>query len=104
MPGISTSEGASVEVLLGLLCFVILMAVVLAMVTVVGHGLWMMFAAMFGSAPREPKRERHARRGDRACLGCGETVSWDDERCPACGLDPDSGAADELRDLEATAR
>lgn len=94
------------EALLGLLCFLVSMAFLLAIVAVIGHGIWVAAASIFGSAP-PPARERPHRahrRDHRVCFGCGETVAWDDPACPSCGLDPDSRAADELRDLEATAR
>ncbi len=73
---------------------------------VVGHGIWVLAAAIFsiGTMPRRVERAAQRRHGDRACLGCGEMVAWDDDACDHCGLDPESREADELRDLEAAVR
>jgi hypothetical protein len=96
-----------VEVLFGLLCFLIGTALVLAVVAVIGHGIWVMVAAIFsgGSRRRAIDGDRPSRRrAFQPCVGCGEKMSSDDYDCPACGLDPDSDAADELKDLDAAER
>jgi len=97
----------AMEILLGLLCFLFGLALVLAVIAVVGHGIWLMMAAMFGGGARphlDDQERRSRRRGDHACIGCGEIVSLEDAYCLACGLNPIGKPADELRDLEAAER
>ncbi len=91
------------ETLVGLLCFFISMAALLAVVAVVGHGLWLMAAAFFSRGEPSPI-ERNERKRPRVCVGCGEDFFDVDGRCATCGLDPHSDAADELKDLIAAAR
>jgi hypothetical protein len=79
------------------LCFGL---VLLALVAVIGHGLWMLFAELFrllfGSEPQPPQV---------ACAGCGHVWPPSQQRtCPQCGLDPAGTAALELRELDATQR
>lgn len=67
------------------LAVLLLLAVLLFVVTLVGHGIWVMLAAVlqgvFGSPERPP---RQARRKD--CPGCGELLLYAERVCPACGL------------------
>ena len=95
-----------VEVLLALLCFCISLAVLLVIVAVVGHGIWLMAAAIFGGSKRhdDDVRRPAGRRLYRKCVGCGEEFFRDADHCPECGLDPQGKVAVELKDLEATAR
>ena len=72
-------ESKCVEALLALLCFLIGMAIVLAVVTVLGHGIWLLAAAVFGAGRRsEPACDQSSRaRRPRSCSGqCGKIVSW----------------------------
>jgi hypothetical protein len=89
----------------GLLCVLFGMFAVLAVVAVIGHGIWVAVAAIYRSARSAQDHGRLSRRRVfRRCVGCGEEFLSDDERCPHCGLDRASKAAAELRDLEAAAR
>jgi hypothetical protein len=93
------------EALLGLLCFVAAMAFLLVVVAVVGHGIWLMAAALFGGKTAAVDLDHSNRRNPfRVCIGCNEEFERGDARCPSCGLDPDSDAAAELKDLQAAAR
>ncbi len=88
------------EVLAGLFCFLI--AIVL--VTLVGHGLWVLCATFFSSPHPAVERPRR-RRPSRACVGCKEMFSRDDsDDCPHCGLNPVGAIAEELKDIDAAQR
>jgi hypothetical protein len=91
------------ENLIGLLCFLFALVVVIACVTVVGHGLWLLFASWFGSQPKTRERARDGRRF-RSCVGCGSEYFAPDGHCDECGLDPQSDQARELKDLLAATR
>jgi hypothetical protein len=85
------------EFLIGLLFVVVL-------VTLVGHGLWVMFAALFralgaGGNDRPQARSRPATR----CADCGTRLLEWDRLCPSCGLDPDSSRARQLREVDVAA-
>jgi hypothetical protein len=73
-------------------------------VTVVGHGLWVLFGnlwqALFGTAAREPELSGP----DQFCVGCHARLAPRDRACARCGLLRDSPARRELRDLDATVR
>jgi hypothetical protein len=92
------------DVLVGLICLLAALLMVLAAVAVVGHGLWLLAAAMFGSdRPGKHEQRRHRWRAV-DCADCGERYSeaqW--EFCPQCGLHPLSDLAKELGDLEGAA-
>src|SRR5882762_7136677 len=95
---------AMAEAIFGLLCFLVGMAIVLIFIAVLGHGLWTMAATVFGSSSSSSKHHKPQQRFH-TCVGCGEEFAVDaDEGCPACGLDPESKAAAELKDLAAAAR
>jgi hypothetical protein len=88
--------------------FFVLLAV-LGVVTLVGHGIWVLLAWLFrGINPTPSERAqppRHAvPRQKERCARCDAPILADQERCLACGLDPASATAGELRDLEITAR
>src|SRR5262249_60426924 len=80
------------------LCFLL---VLVGTVTVIGYGLWVLFAwagqalagESSGAAGRFPR-----------CPGCGARLSPWAGACPHCGLLRDDPAAAELRDLGAAAR
>ena len=76
--------------LLGLLCIMV----------PVGHGIWLLLAAIFRTTPRSADPRRRWRR----CVRCGTEFVAAEERCPQCDLDPRGAAAAELRDLEAATR
>jgi hypothetical protein len=73
-----------------------LVGLVVLVVALVGHVIWVAFAAVvraiFASPepqPPEPRRRRH-------CPGCGEGLLPGDRDCSRCGLDLDSRLADRL--------
>jgi hypothetical protein len=100
----STLEGRSMEVLL-----VFLLALVA--VTVVGHGIWLLMAALVRSVqgPRPEPAQRPGPAPSRkpsedVCPGCeAQLLSWQ-QTCPRCGLDQGGTVARQLRDLVAARR
>jgi hypothetical protein len=69
--------------------------VLLAMVTLVGHGIWVLLANFFG---------RGRKVSSQACPLCGKSSPAGHERCDGCGRDLTSPIVRELRDLEAVRR
>jgi hypothetical protein len=78
----------------------------LAVVAVVGHVLWLAFAAVleifFGAPQRGPRQQNVSART--RCVLCGSWLHPDDRRCLSCDLDPECAEAAELRGLNATSR
>ncbi len=68
--------------------------IVLGLVTVVGHGIWVMLAAIFGG----PKGKEVGK-----CVFCGR-ASHDGQLCEWCGRDLTTPLAAELADLEVVRR
>ncbi|HYV37456.1 MAG TPA: hypothetical protein VE988_17255, partial [Gemmataceae bacterium] len=100
-------------------CFVlVLVLLLLTVITLVGHFLWVMTAAVFGAlfkfddAATSPKPLASADRGsvrggersDIECILCGQLFVRRHRTCPQCGLDCKQEEAVELRDLDTTAR
>ncbi len=78
-------------------------------VAAVGHGVWLLLAALFRAlfaepspSPRGPERDPQRRSVRVTCQGCGTPFFGGERACPACGLDPESPRARELRDLAIT--
>jgi len=92
------------DALRGLFCFAVSSVIVIAIVTVVGHGLWVMFSAIFGRRTPEPPMRLNERERFRTCPGCGSEYFTRAGSCEDCGLDPLSDKAKELRDLAAATR
>jgi hypothetical protein len=88
-----------------LLIYLCILAFVLTAVTVVGHALWLLVAALFRGLrrPASPPRRTPGPPWD-PCARCGLKLPWDVRDCPRCGLDRDSQIAAELADLEAMVR
>src|SRR5262245_47634839 len=66
----------------------------LGLITLIGHGIWVLLAKIFRAISGEPEAERAAvddrsdaqtRRGTR-CAECGSAMSYGDSFCPLCGL------------------
>jgi len=63
---------------------------ILGLATVVGHGLWLLFAALIRELARDPGATRSQKCAEgpaQRCPGCG--VCWikpSDQACPSCGL------------------
>src|SRR5262245_19095667 len=82
--------------------YVLLVLFVLVVVTLVGHGIWVVVAGFFrllaGDRPRPEHRPQT--RGER-CIGCAMRLrSWE-RVCPDCGLDQQGARAVRLREAEA---
>ncbi len=75
----------------------VVLAIVLGAVTVVGHGIWLLLALIFGGA--KPKREAST-----VCVFCGRRTSLAGPRCEWCGKELHNQLADELHDLQAVER
>ena len=77
--------------------FAILLAlgIVLAIITLVGHGIWVLLRALF-VAPAKP--ERHG------CGYCGQLTARGRDRCEWCGRSLVSIEAKELEDIQAVER
>ncbi len=78
-----------------ILFWLVLVAGVLA---VVGHGLWLLFAAVVRAFFGDLGSVR------RACVRCGWAVADGERICSRCGLSQESEAATELSELEVVAR
>ena len=70
------------------------LAIVFGIITVVGHGIWVMLAAIFGSGSKP---------GGRKCVYC-KKLSAREGRCEWCGRALDDPTAAELADLIAVER
>jgi len=86
------------------LCFIPLgLLVVLTIVTVLGHGIWLLVAlvcrALAGSPAHRAKEDESVE-----CPRCSRFFAPGQRRCYACGLNRDSPLAEELADLQAAAR
>jgi hypothetical protein len=86
-----------VDVLLGVLC-------VLTLVAIVGHGIWILVAAIFramaGSSTSTPQSNRPVRNH---CPVCDEFTPEGIRFCPNCGLDLDSRNASRIKRLRTAA-
>ena len=82
--------------------FLLLLLFVLAVVTLVGHGLWLLVSALVSAlgGGRNPAQQV----AWEGCAGCGMKIAPDAGRCWWCGLEQASAAAAELTDLRATGR
>src|SRR5262245_51704789 len=82
----------------------VILVVIVAVVTVVGHGIWVFLAWLFGAPRRTEEVEASSKTAGEDCIGCGGTVFAGYKRCRWCGLDPHGAVAAELTDLQAAAR
>ncbi|MEN6451733.1 MAG: hypothetical protein ABFC96_14675, partial [Thermoguttaceae bacterium] len=80
---------------LGMVLFIL--AVVIGIVTVVGHGIWSLLAMIFGGG-------RSAAGPTAVCVFCGKRTSASVPRCEWCAKELHNKLADELRDLQAVER
>ena len=69
--------------------------IVLTMVTLVGHGIWVLLAALFGGGTKNPGR---------ACPFCARLTPESHDRCDWCGKDLAGSMARELNDLDVLGR
>ncbi|MCI0643238.1 MAG: hypothetical protein L0Y72_23275 [Gemmataceae bacterium] len=82
----------------------ILLAVLLFMMAVFGHGLWLFFAKLFETAGERALDQDRGPQARQRCAGCGTAFAHSAAFCPSCGMDPAGAVSKELRDLEAAAR
>ncbi len=75
----------------------IVLAIVLGVITLVGHGIWVLLALIFGGGKRPAENAA-------LCVFCGHHTPTADPRCQWCGRELHTVAADELRDLAAVER
>ena len=71
------------------------LAIFLTIVTLVGHGIWVLLAAIFGGGRKKASPN---------CPFCGHSTAADRERCDWCGRQLASPVAKELNDLAAVRR
>ncbi|HEV3343496.1 MAG TPA: hypothetical protein VG125_24195, partial [Pirellulales bacterium] len=86
---------------------ILVVLVVLAMVTVIGHVTWLLLAGFFrvlsGRDLAQRKTVPSASSGSK-CLQCGRPLRSLEGRCPTCGLARPGPVTSELDELDATAR
>jgi hypothetical protein len=81
------------DLCVGLLGFLVVAAIIMA----VGHGGWVLVAALFTAV----SGHKPARKGNTHCPACGTVVRDGDLRCEICRLDQESRLARYLRDADA---
>jgi hypothetical protein len=85
-------------------CFALFaVLVVLAIITLVGHGVWVLIATLFKDTPgsRQP-RAPSGFFAERQCEHCGNWYSSRQRYCPRCDFDPECVEAVQLRNLDIT--
>ena len=78
-----------------LLVFLFVVAIILMIVTLVGHGIWVLLAAIFAAGREKPAR---------TCPFCRRSTPLHHDRCDWCGKEFASLLAKELSDLEVVRR
>jgi len=84
--------------MLELLAVLLVLFILLAVITVIGHGIWMLLALIFGGSRRRQGKIR------RECVFCRRMTPVDLNRCDWCGRDLQGHLATELADLQALER
>ena len=84
-----------VRILLEISALLFVLLIVLAFMTLIGHGLWVVLAAIFHRANKPIQRK---------CGFCGRMSPANARRCDWCEKDLESGLAKELSDLDAVGR
>ena len=79
----------------GLPCALLAILLALALVTLVGHGIWVLLATIFGGGKK---------RLSESCMFCGRSTPVGSEHCEWCGRDLAGLLGRELRDLESCRR
>jgi hypothetical protein len=70
---------------------------ILGGITLLGHGIWVVLAAILGGKPRREDKPTF-------CAFCRHGIAADDQRCDWCGKETSGLLVNELRDLEAVDR
>ncbi len=84
-------------------CFgLFILGVLLGLVTLVGHGIWVLAAKLLGASSPTPRGVSSTVPDD--CPRCGRQLPLAATKCKTCGLELDSATAQELADLEAVHR
>ena len=73
--------------------------IILTLVTLVGHGIWVLLAAINRALSGGPVPAMQKR-----CLFCGQLTAADARRCDWCGRETTGQTAEELADIEAFVR
>ncbi len=73
----------------------VVLAIIVTIVTLVGHGIWVLLATIFGGGRKKASQN---------CPFCGHSTPADRERCDWCGKQLTNPAAKELNDLAAVRR
>src|SRR5262245_56311385 len=81
----------------------LIVLLVLALVTLVGHGIWIGLAALGRSLTGAGEVRGRVERDER-CPGCGARLNDRERDCPNCGLVRDGARARQLRDLAVARR
>jgi hypothetical protein len=80
-------------------------AIVLGLITLLGHGIWLVLAAIFRAIFKLPKPAVSAPAAGAECVYCGAGNKVNFRFCGVCGRPAASeGTAERLRDLAATGR
>lgn len=74
--------------------------VILTVITLVGHGIWVLLRAIFRAVSGLPATVKH----ELSCPFCRQHTPLDRDRCQWCGRELHSGVAKELSDLAAFQR
>ncbi|MBV9123514.1 MAG: hypothetical protein JO112_09165, partial [Planctomycetes bacterium] len=78
--------------------------VILGLVTLVGHGLWVLAALVFGAILGKERGTSKSSPRKEKCIQCGYWNPAGARYCESCGLAHDNPRAAELADLQATTR
>ncbi|MGA2798300.1 MAG: hypothetical protein ABSE63_12020, partial [Thermoguttaceae bacterium] len=76
--------------------FLVFLGIALLIITLVGHGIWVFLAFIFGSGQKKHKR--------RSCVFCGRSISVNDDFCQWCMRDLSTLLAAEMADIDAVLR
>jgi hypothetical protein len=83
----------------------VVIAIVLGLITLLGHGIWLVLAAIFRAIFKLPKPTVGAPAAGAECVYCGAANKANFRFCGVCGRPAASeGTAERLRDLAATGR
>ena len=82
--------------------FLIALLVAVSMITVVGHGIWVLLALIVRTLSNQPQPA--ANKPQSACLRCGRLLKAEQEHCDRCGQKRAGFKTIELADLEAVDR
>ena len=79
--------------------YLCIFATAVGLITVVGHGIWVLFAKVFGSLGH--KKSEREEQPDR-CRNCRDLIPYHARKCPGCGMSRSAG--DEAAELRVMTR